>query len=538
VVLAAVIGAAVIKVFFASVRPSIAWDADTYHLTVPRLYIENGGFRPIRFNIFSNWPLGIHLLFGLAMQMKDYVLAKLVHLLFGCLTLLSLYRFGRVHGDRWTGLVAAMLFLGIPAVLSEFSEAYVDIAFAFFFFLGFWYLLSLDDPLPGRHLRLLMVGICAGLLVSTKLTGWWAVACLGVLYLWNEGRRQPLAVSIGEVGWTIALPCLAMAMPWWIKSYAYTGNPVYPFAYRVFGGADWSPELSEQFRAWMQSIGMGRGVVDYLLLPLRVILESGPGYAHFGDALARSWIVLLPLIAACGIRFRTVRCALLVALPYSVFWAISSQQTRFLIPVLPLLSAAGALSLGALVAVVPIRRARWICTILVILSSCAPMASGPWQRLRTRFAPAPASTGTPQQASPPAIDPVYTFINTRLPSDARILFLNTNHGFFCHRDFVADSSFEASQLGALLRRATSSDELRRLLGGMRITHILWKCFDWGIVYPHPLYALLDDPNLACPVFRSSGGPFILYELRYGNLTQPNATATTVPRAGEAVGTGR
>ena len=48
------------------------------------------------------------------------------------------------------------------------------------------------------------------------------------------------------------------------------------------------------------------------------------------------------------------------------------------------------------------------------------------------------------------------------PADAKLMLLNTNHGFFCHRDFVADSFFEASQINALFLGADGKKGIDRL----------------------------------------------------------------------------
>ena len=77
------------------------------------------------------------------------------------------------------------------------------------------------------------------------------------------------------------IPILALGAPWYAKTALATGNPVYPFAFEVFGGRDWSTALAAQFGNWHAALGMGREPLDYLLLPLRVLVQPD----HFGDAL-------------------------------------------------------------------------------------------------------------------------------------------------------------------------------------------------------------------------------------------------------------
>src|SRR5262249_52412592 len=117
-----------------------------------------------------------------------------------------------------------------------------------------------------------------------------------------------------------------------------------------FGGPEWSTGLEGQFLAWQQSIGMGRQVVDFLLLPVRVALEGGSGYTHFDGRLNPLWCALVPLSLAAAPSSPPVRRALGVAALYFLTWAATSQQARFLIPILPLLSVAAGVALATMLA--------------------------------------------------------------------------------------------------------------------------------------------------------------------------------------------
>ena len=100
--------------------------------------------------------------------------------------------------------------------------------------------------------------------------------------------------------------------------------------------------------AWQRAIGMGRSPLDLLLLPARVLFLGAEGYEHFDGRLH-------PLLGFC---FRS-RCSAFAvrrsraarsASPGcgSCSWAATSQQMRFLIPVLPLVALATAVGLHRL----------------------------------------------------------------------------------------------------------------------------------------------------------------------------------------------
>ena len=111
------------------------------------------------------------------------------------------------------------------------------------------------------------------------------------------------------------------------------------------------------------------------------------------------------------------------------------------------------------------------------------------------------------------LPPVYRFLNTATPADARVLFVNNNKGYHCDRDYLADSVFEASQVADWLRGAEDAEGVRRLLRDAAVTHVLFERVDWGIDYPASFLGWLQDPERAAPVFRSDDGRFTVLEVR-------------------------
>jgi hypothetical protein len=476
-----------------ALRPTLAWDADTYHLTLPRLYIEHGGFRPIPYNVYSNWPLNVELLFALGMLLHDYVLSTSIQLLFALLVVGALASLAGVHGAPWAGAVASCLFLANDVVLVEIASAYVDVASAFFFLMAVCFLLETDRTAEGLDRNWLLAGICCGLMAGIKLNGVFGIlAILALIWSprWRAGdlRREALRATLVAV-----LPCSVLALPWFVKSAWYTGNPLYPLLYETFGGIEWNETLGRQFMAWHRSIGMGRSLEDYLLLPVRLILESGSGYEAFGGRIAVSWIVLVPIVIVASRIDRVVRRLGLAALVYFVGWALTSQQMRFLIPVLAVLAAAAALSLRRLACALeerlhaPVEWAAGLAASLLLLASSSPFLSDAGRCLRLY-----RSLGS--RIAQSAIPPMHAFINRELPADARVMFLNTNHGFFCERDYIADSFFEASQMNALLGQDPTVEGIAETLRRHRVTHVLLANEPKRIPFPEALGAFLADPR--------------------------------------------
>ncbi len=491
----------------------VGWDADVYHLTLPKLYIANHGFRPVAFNVYSNWPLNVELLYALGMLAKDYVLATLVHFGFGVLTLYAIYVGCREFHRPAAGWLALAFFLCNAVVGWEFTVAYVDLAYAFFFLSGLLFMLRAVACDEGRRASLLLAGLCAGLLAGVKLSGIIGAALLAIPYLaWSarQGVRRFWGAFGALVAW-FALPALVLWSPWLVKAAWYTGNPLYPFLYGCFGGPDWSVALGEQWAAWQRSIGMGRTLRDYLLLPVRVILLGGPGYEHFDGRLNAFWLILVPLALVFGVRDQFARRCLGVAGLYFVVWSVTSQQMRFLIPVLPLLGIAAAIAFVRVtdrVSRTRVRRGLWAVVIIGTVLGVAPAPSPPKDG-ETKAPPLPPLV-LGHVARPPT-DSVYAFINRELPREARVLCLNTNRGIFLDREYIADSFFEASQIADWLKGAETSEEVSRRLAAHQITHILREAHDWGIAYPRGVGELLEGQSRVKTLFTED--EFTLLELR-------------------------
>jgi len=519
-------GIVLIALLFEALTPDVGWDPNVAHLTLPKLYLANGGFRRVPFNVYSYWPLNIQLLYAFAMLIQDYVLAKLLHLMFLVLCVVAAYRLASKCSSGIGGSFAAMLMLANPVLLDEGRSAYIDLGFAFFLLMAFAFALEHLDS--RRMAPLVLSGMCCGVVAGTKLLGAVVAPCIAIAVIVARLKPEPtadpaphntagIAVELRratrDVLLCIAAPAFMLALPWYVRSYWYTGNPFYPLFYSWFGGPEWSASLTQQFFVWQQSIGMGRQWFDYLLLPIRVVLSGGDDYRHFDGRLSPVWSIVVPTSLAVAPSRPIIRLALGVAGLYFVTWAATSQQARFLIPIIPLLAIAGGVAIDTLLARLPaIGPAR---RLLIAVAGSALLL---WSSHVVVMAGARAGRDmvTEGVSIPGAVEgPVYRFIADRLPPEARLMLLNTNQGFFVDRDYVADSFFEASQMNALILEGSgNASELSRRLRARGITHVLLSTDDWDIPYPPALGEFLSNrgltelmyscPDRTCFLFRIRG----------------------------------
>jgi hypothetical protein len=265
---------------------------------------------------------------------------------------------------------------------------------------------------------------------------------------------------------------------------------------------------------------MGRGVLDYLLLPARVALQGGDDYSHFAGRINPLWVVLVPFSFVAIRSSPLVRRSLGLAAMYFAVWALSSQQARFLIPVLPFLAVAAGIALAD--AFRNLVSARAVAAPVVIVIAGLALLWTTRHVIRQGVTAGHDMLANGAEVPGDAQNDMERFISERLPDRARLLLLNTNQGFFIDREYIADSFFEASQINALLLHGEDSAlGISRRLRNAGLTHVLLARRDWGIFYPPGLAQFLGDRSLAQQVNRSHDGEYTLFEIRGALASAPN-----------------
>jgi 4-amino-4-deoxy-L-arabinose transferase-like glycosyltransferase len=249
-----------------ALTPPISWDGLFYHLTGPALYIAQGRIAPLDINIpHLAFPSLLEMLYGLAMLLRGDGAAKLLHLIYGLLLAALVYRLSR----RWQGQEEArwslLLLVGMPMIAVLAAWAYNDLALALYQLAALYALLAWQET--GRMGWLRTGGILTGLALGLKYTAF-SLPLIGLAYLLIS-RPPRFEHALGRWRAACAFTLLAglVAAPWYLRNWAFTGNPVYPF---VFGGRNWDAFRS----AWYAHSGTGIGwnLAQILALPVTMTL--------------------------------------------------------------------------------------------------------------------------------------------------------------------------------------------------------------------------------------------------------------------------
>ncbi len=289
-------------------------------------------------------------------------------------------------------------------------------------------------------------------------------------------RRGALGPALtGSLGWGGA--ALLVGSPWYLKSWVCTGNPVYPYFFSVFGGRWWDAPMAAAY-AGSNSPGPGRGLSDALLLPWNLTMALPPGHLvgawppfnEFPSALLSLSPVLLaalffPAFGAGDIP-RPVKALAVFAGAGMLLWFTQTQYMRFLLPLVPAFCLLAAWALCRACA------ARSLSGYALAGLAAASLLWSLSVGLELARLQAPAALGLQSRADYVARYDgdagAISYLNTRLPPGAKIVFFGHPLGFYCDRPYLwGDQSTYV-----LTPDVHSAPALWRRLRALGVTHIL------------------------------------------------------------------
>ena len=468
------VGAAALVPLSLALCPPFAKDALVYHLAVPKLFLQAGGLRYIPGNLYSNFPLGVEMLFLPPMAVGLDRVPALIHLAFAIFSALLVYRLSARHCAPPVACVLAAAFAWTPSVLVSAGWPYVDLAVVYGVLASFLALLLFQER-GGRPL-VAAAGLLAGLAFSAKYTGGFAIAA-GALLVLLDARRTGRAARAAVTDLVVyGAAAAGIVAPWLIKNVVFTGNPLYPFLYVIFGGRDWDVFQADTFAGFLSDFGMGRSGLATLLLPFNLTFRAQWEGARFDGRIGVFYLAALApfavLLARRRFRAGPACHAIGLWLAYGLFWFFATQQVRFLLPALALFLVA----LGALAADLRetprLRLGAWALLPAIALgnlASAAPVLDQirPWRWL------AGQETKTEFLDRVLQIHPVIRYANAHLPADAKLLLLQVgNRGYYLERAYYSDSVVEVAYLDRLIRESDSPAGLRDRLVADGFTHLL------------------------------------------------------------------
>lgn len=445
-------GAALALVWIAARAPVFDFDSLMYHLAIPKLYLDAGRIYYIPFVLHANWPLTSEMIYTWALAFGGDRLALAFSVVFAALCAASVFVAARAAGGRAAALWAAAALLSMPVFFKQASLTGADVPACFFTVLAVHALLRRDDKINRGMLWL--SAVFAGAAAACKLTAAMGVAALAIcVFIRVISERK----SVGQGFKTTFVFCmiaLAVPLPWLIRSYAWTGSPVWPFLFDTLGGKNWNALVARDYYTYVhQYFSPGSAWQD----------ARGVVFNDFDKSAGLAALFLLPLAIAGA---RRIKRALWVFLAISfAAWLYTSPQMRFLLPALGVFAVSAGAGAAALTP-----RGRTLCAagaaalqVLLLVWT--------WGFFALMYNVAlggQSDRGFLMQI------PVYEIseqANRKLPADARVLLMWTSTGYYLDRDYVWGDPTDQGYIDYCAFRDPAAFAAR--LRELRITHVLF-----------------------------------------------------------------
>jgi hypothetical protein len=501
-VLLLLISVPVVLAFIASLAPPTAKDTLLYHFALPKAWIAQGSNAFIEGNIASYLALGseMHnvwamLLGGLISARAGEAAAGAVSWAFLPLLLLAIFGWSReLKIGRVWALAAVLMIASVPSVYYVAANAYIDVALTLFVTLAIYALARWWKSLePGW---LTYVAIFLGAALSIKLTTVVVIAAFALVVIFRA--RQAKEIESGSVakifagGFAALILAGVIASPWYLRTWKETGSPVFPFYMNIWKGEapGWDVERSNLFQAMnAQYGGASKTAVDYLLVPWNLSVTAQPELAEFFDGvLGVIFLAGLPVLVFALWKFElpaALKIGLAVASVMFLFWLFSSQQLRYLLPILPVLAIAIAAS-AQRVADGLVTRAAFavVCAAGVLISAAWFFEKAP---LRVVL-----GGESRDQYLTRNIDyyPYYQVLNNETPADAKVWLINMRRDTYnLERPFISDYLFEDWTLRKMLWESRNVQELRARAAAMNVQYVLAR---HDFLFDYDRTTIVDD----------------------------------------------
>jgi len=456
---------------FQALTPPWDYDALLYHLQGPRLFLDMGKIAPLPENWLTYYPFTIEMIYTLALSLGSDVTTKLIHLSFAFLLVLVTYSLGQKVAEKTGGWLASMILATIPIFPIWTASAGIDMAWALFEVISLYALLYWREN--GCNRCLVLAGILSGLAAGTKYLSLGGILVSG-LWILIQSRKSNLRTLLSN-GFIYGITATIICSPWYLKNLFWTGNPIYPFFFTKNG------PLLERVAQWidyMHNFGAGRSVVDYLVLPANIYINYESFGTFMGSIELPSLIFPIIIVYPWLKKHRLINGIFLFAFLRFILWALGSQQTRFLLPIFPLLSVISAYTLIHIK-----RKFRENRTITVVGKSLCYgiFIVGIFYSLSYFTLVKPFGVILGLESKNDFLSRMIhdyqgmRYIQEHTPSNTKVMMLWDGRGYYCDQRCIPD--IDHAQWSALVYNLQTRDKIVAALNEQGITHLLFSLED-------------------------------------------------------------
>ncbi len=458
------IGLFVIMPLFVSFSPIACSDPLLYHMALPKIYLAHHGITYEPYSIFSTWPANTEMLYLLGLLISGESLSQLFSFSISLAFLFALFSFGKRFFSKTVGYLCVVIFLLIPTFATYISQLMVDTNFTLYAFLGiFAFLIWIEKK---RDEWLYLSAICCGFAGAIKFHGLFFVLAFFISFFLTVKRDA----IWGRRLFYCVLATGVVVLPWYVRSWILTGNPVLPFFYNFFGGKNWNEYSNLCYvdrHSWFGFREI-RNLQELVTVTKWLFFSNtlGPGLSN----PLIFFIFLIPGLICFKGWNKTAWYLFFIALAHYIFSLLTSPQTRYIFPYFAVLS----IMVAYIITMIWSRHV--LLKVIIVLSLVSFIFVGLLKTYKINERPFFTGLGviSAQEFLKHRFDSTLydlsQWANKNLTKDAKIL-LWTIKGYFLDKEYVwIDPAYQ----GLLdFGRINNSSEFLTAIKKLNITHILY-----------------------------------------------------------------
>jgi len=329
-----------------ALAPAIRYDSATYHVAVPEIFTAKHGMVEIPETYQSYWAHYIELFYVLGIILGSKVSPALLHFMayVGCIA--STYLIGSRIANKSAGFIGAFLVACLPILNFEAGTAYIEL-FACLLF-STMFLMILDWLEVGGNQRLIMIGFFSGMAIGVKLNALVLLIPVFVFFAIFFIYKFRFSAKMVQAYLCLFLPVLVFWMPWLLREYYWTGNPVFPNFNNIFHSNKWfSGGLFSDV-----SVNSSK-IFRFILFPFELIFSNkyyheAPG-GMFGILPFAFFPWLYSWHPAVDTRHKRILLVVFCYILLAVFLLLLvTSLARYLIPLFPLVAVLSGMNMSLL----------------------------------------------------------------------------------------------------------------------------------------------------------------------------------------------
>ena len=201
--------------------PTSFYDSLAYHLGIPNLYLQNGGFIPTPQLFYANTFIYYEIALIPAVFAGDLV-PSLFHFFIGVLTILAVIDFAVEYFQITKRYILALVIIAMPMTIFLLTAIKNDLISPVFILLGIYYY---NQKTPKQ---IFISAIFWGFSFGVKYTNIIPLLLFLILTCIRDKRIPVKQLVVFGLIITVILVPLA------VKNFIFTGNPVFPFFHNLF----------------------------------------------------------------------------------------------------------------------------------------------------------------------------------------------------------------------------------------------------------------------------------------------------------------